>query len=159
MQEVAIKRCTVRIAPKDLYMVDRLYPYTIVEYRDLRPLLMGFLKEHFPNISPETKILAVSQHNGYGAQWGVVVINQPGDITWEIVGKFGTPAHAWHRTPLVHYYMLLERGLVPKNFRGHVGKPVNEPVTVSWLKRLAAWHDKCSTISRFDLFFKGAPAI
>lgn len=159
MEVVEIKRCSVRIASEDISVIDRMYPYTIVDYNSLRPLLMQFLREHFDGLSPKAQVLAISQHNGRGKQWGVVVLQRPEDDGWEIVGRFGMPAHAWHRIPPKDYYMLLARGIVPRHCGGHEGKRPNEPVTLAWLRRLAAWYDKCSKMSPFDLFFKGAPAI
>jgi hypothetical protein len=136
------KRCSHTISSAQLEVIGMMYPYSICYYGDLRPKLIWFLITTFPTIDRDTKIIELSEHNGRGRQWGIVLLQRPGEITWELVGQFGH--HAWFCT--FDYLSLVKRGVVPKNWRG---KYRNHGVGARGIRTLKEFFALCDWLDNY----------
>ena len=115
------KRCSHRISPSQLEVIGKMYPYDILCYNDLRPHLVSFLADAFPDADGETKIIDISEHNGRGRQWGIVLLQFPGRDDWELVGHFGHRPWLrpiWKKLVDFDYSFLIYFGRTPKSRPG-----------------------------------------
>lgn len=83
------RRCRLVLTEDQLQIINRMYPYGVQYYGDLRKETQEFLRREFPNLPEETRIFASTEHNGRGRQWGVILLCKPGESVWQLVGHFG----------------------------------------------------------------------
>lgn len=145
------KRCSHRISTQQLEVIAKMYPYDILCYGDLRPKLMAFLAEEFPGIDEETRIIEASQHNRAGRQWGIVLLQSPGESDWELAGHFGH--YVWLFFPPkrflnIEYLFLVLFGTSPVSWPGDsYPRPSIQEGNIRRLKDLPAF---CSWLDNFD---------
>ncbi|HEY4489397.1 MAG TPA: hypothetical protein VJA87_02855 [Candidatus Paceibacterota bacterium] len=135
------KRCSHCILPLQLDVIEKMYPYEIIYYGDLRSKLMTFLADEFADADGDTEIINLSQHNGRGRQWGIILLRFPGEDDWELAAQFGH--HIWQRfSPkrfiAVDYFSLIRLGTVPESWRG----PPDRVPTVRCLKELTVFCER-----------------
>ena len=67
-----------------------MYPYDLWQYKDLAAAAKPFLAENFSVWKPYMEVVAITNHNGWGRQWGIIVLHYPYSGTeWLVVAQFG----------------------------------------------------------------------
>jgi len=84
------------IDPEFLPAIGKLYPYGTLDYTTLGSLTKRLLRTGFPDLPPETHVVAISAYNWGGRQWGIVLIRKPNQYWWKLVAQFGHGRH-WRR--------------------------------------------------------------
>ena len=78
----------IAVSDGDLEAVLKMYPYCSFNYVDLGHATRAFIRAEFAGEVPATELVATSQHNGYGRQWGIILLKRPGQ-DWMLVAQFG----------------------------------------------------------------------
>lgn len=89
----------------DLETIGKLYPYDIWYYRDLNAEARAFLTREFSTLPHDTEVIGISNHNGCGFQWGIILLRRPREENWGLVAQFGHGV----RIPFTHWTMDWQR--------------------------------------------------
>jgi len=110
-----------------LWTIGRLYPYEVFSHRDVGGSACGFLQQACAGYPDDTYVLAISQHNGHGYQWGVILLRYPfWDEDWHLIAQFGHNdglrnlssrhgLHSVHPPMIKKYFKLVEKGSVSES--------------------------------------------
>ena len=100
-----------------LHIIEGMYPYNTFGYRDVGAVTRTFLEYECDNFPADTRVIAVSQHNGRGHLWGVVLLQYPfWETEWHLLGQFGHESLTRRRVGWRHL-LLVQRGVVPTDMR------------------------------------------
>ena len=114
------ERCSKSISSNQLETIGKMYPFGTIQYRELRQPTLEFLQSTFPDAPEETEVIAISQHDGYGHQWGIILLQMPEEVDWQLVAHFG------HNLGFIgdpYYYKFLVTGITMSEWRGLASPP------------------------------------
>lgn len=72
-----------------LHTIGQMYPYGTFGYKEMGVLTHIFLQRGDINLPDNARVIAISQHNCRGRQWGIVLIQRTETSDWQLVGQFG----------------------------------------------------------------------
>jgi hypothetical protein len=72
-------------------LIKEMYPYGALDYTSLNRVIGAYLQEKYgiTDAKKNERVLALSQHNGAGWQWGVVLIYDDARRNWILASHFG----------------------------------------------------------------------
>ena len=105
---------SVVVDSDQLRAIGEMYPYDTLGYRDVGAMTRAFLENQCADFPPDTLVVTISQHNGRGYQWGVVLLQYPfWKAEWHLFGQFGHERWAICRGVSRRHFSLIKRHTIP----------------------------------------------
>ncbi len=77
------------LTKRELPALGEIYPHELFSYINLGEAARSFLDKNFSVWTPYMEVVGITNHNGHGRQWGIILFHYPNSEEWKIVAQFG----------------------------------------------------------------------
>ncbi len=125
------------VTSKQIRIIQEMYPYRTYRYSELAMLTDEYLKAWCMEFPKDTKVLALSQHNGRGHLWSIILLQYPfWKEEWQIFAHYGHYSPLWVLIQpslgiTKKYFQFIEHGKLPKPVHKYGKRPLPETMMLN----------------------------